>query len=201
MKIIKAFFTYIVPLIVGLFIGLSLFFPWQDVFELVFLRSSSIAAKNGVEVQAESFEKKGLLPSFIVEGMSVKYFMGGAKLKKIRIVPQVLSSVVKKRIVVKLDIDSGKLELPAMVDKKLSGSLLVLWKPGALEVNRIKLDGDISAAGDVSVNLKNKKILMADVNIKVPADMSAPMNTLRKMLPLKRNPDGSWLLSRKGHKK
>lgn len=201
MKIIKVFMFYVAPLLIGIVVGLSVFFPWQDVCELAFLKSSSMAAKRGLEIKADSFEKNGLLPAFTIKGFSIKYFMGGADFKEVHLIPQLTASIIKKSPVLKVELDTGKIELSAMVDKQLSGAFFVSVKNDILNVNRLNLTGDISVKGDVSLSVKTKKILAANVKIKVPEEMSAPMNTLRNMLPLNRKPDGSWLLSRKGHKK
>lgn len=180
---------------VGMIAGIRLFFPWEKVLELSFLKGAQIGNVSGLDIRAEAFSVDGALPSFVVKKAKIKAFMGEIRINEIRITPSLWKTLFTLAPSAEIDVEEGVLSLGGK-DSSFSGSVACSLLKGAVSLEEWNFGGDLSVKGKVKFSMKNKKILLAAMSIKAPSEMDGPLSAASSMLPLKKGDDGIWILSR-----
>ncbi|SMG21364.1 type II secretion system protein GspN [Dethiosulfovibrio salsuginis] len=194
MKRIKYFLFPSLALIVGLVVGIRVFFPWEDVTELVFLKATS-SLPAGVTAEAKDFSVDGFIPAPTVRALDINVLMGSIRITSLKITPMLTNSIKNFAPTVFVDIDRATMDMGGSL-ASFTGGMVVCLRPKAVSVSDVDIKGDLMAQGNMDFSLTTSKISQADMVLKTPEEMSGALSALSAMLPLKRESDGLWKLKR-----
>lgn len=196
MKRVKSALAVFLGLIIGLVIGLRIFFPWEAFAELVFLKISS-QVPDGVSLSSKGFAVDGILPCLEIQGLELQLIMVPIKISRLRVDLDLGGSLLSLYPVFDVDIDRAVMDI-AGDSLSFKGSLAASAKSDNLSIKNVVLDGDISARGGMNLSLKDKKIVFADMTLKMPSEMDGVMSAASAIVPIERGSDGLWNLKREG---
>ncbi|QVL37102.1 hypothetical protein [Aminirod propionatiphilus] len=197
MKVVRVFLLLFLFLL-GLGAGLWLFLPWNQAAQALFDETAGRLERQGVEMTAlEVSGRGGLRPLFLARGLSLShpFLKVNAALVEGRL--DLLSSILSRSLAVDLAVGPGDLIL--LQGHRASwnaGRLLLKARPRSVDVFDVDLSGALSVKGAFSFDPTSSALTRASLDIGAPAELDPVLTGLRALLPIKKEGEGRWKVTR-----
>ncbi len=189
-----------IAVIVGLFIGIVLFFPWQILGETIFSIGARLAAQNGIFVTASSSETSGLFSKhFTYGGVKADFPIFRFTAREVRITPSIISSVFTSTKSGTVSVSRGSvIPVTRQALEWDEGTADFALTPSLLTLQNISFTGPAVITGFLEISRETAKITRARLLLKVPAELDRMLNmiSMTGMLPLSKVKPGEWRIER-----
>ena len=191
------------PLLIGLagFIaGIFLFLPWDSFADYAVVRGLERAAENGIYGVVRETDTEGFFNRvFVCRDIQLDFPVFRFVAREMSVDPAMLGTLLSRTPAASVSFGRG--ELTPVTRQKLewnSGYADVSVKNGVVSLSNIEFTGKFSAHGFLDFSTESRRIMRANLTVKVPEDMDRALQMLGSggVLPLSKIRAGEWKVSR-----
>ena len=186
--------------ILGLILGIQLFFPWGAVGDYIMAKTIAGAAENGIYATVQKSFARGILDKELIYlGLQADFPVFRADIKEVAVDPLLLHSIVTATPSCSVTLGRGTIK--PVTGRELewkSGTAYVSAGKTTVYIKDIELKGDFSAEGFMEISRENGTIVHAKLAIKVPEEMDRPLQMLSAagIIRASRVKTGEWKIER-----
>ncbi len=177
--------------------GLWWFFPRQEAVDYGVALVSRMASHRGVKLTVRGATVGGgLVPQVQMEEIEARSPLLSVRSMAVQARWNPLASLASGSLALDLSWENGGLEAFGKHMTWDGGTTRMEMTPRNLRCAGLDLRGSVQARGDVTVDLAAARIRSAQVRLSVPGDMDSVLGAAAMILPLQKESEGLWHLTR-----
>ncbi|MCE5202224.1 MAG: hypothetical protein LLF78_06915 [Synergistaceae bacterium] len=182
--------------ILGFFVGLLIFLPFDAVCDYLMVKVLGRAAENGIYASVQYHSAEGIFnKEFVCRGIQADFPVFRFSSSEVRIAPSFIRSLLSGSRI--CTVSTGRGDMVSVMRQKLEwteGKADVAVDDDKVSISNIELNGNFSVRGFIEFSAATGVMEHANLMIKVPGEMDRALQMLGSggMIPISRIKEGEW---------